>query len=165
MNANHVYLAGPSVFRPDAAAVAAELKRLCAVAGLVGLYPLDGDHPIEPRSIFKANLAKIDLAAAVIADLSPFRGPHVDDGTAFEIGYAFARGKPVFGYGEDTRPMVERIAVATVGKGGRRFCELGHEIEDFGLGQNLMLACAVRSVSQSAEDAIRAAAAHLRRQP
>jgi nucleoside 2-deoxyribosyltransferase len=30
-------------------------------------------------------------------------GPQVDDGTAWEIGYAYGRGMPVFGLRTDTR--------------------------------------------------------------
>jgi nucleoside 2-deoxyribosyltransferase len=36
-----VYLAGPEVFLPDALAIAAAKKRLCAAHGLEGVFPLD----------------------------------------------------------------------------------------------------------------------------
>ena len=52
----------------------------------------------------------VSAADAVVADLSPFRGPHIDDGTAVEIGYAVARGIPVFAYADDLRPLASRIA-------------------------------------------------------
>ena len=46
------------------------------------------------------NLAAIDRAQGVLAVLD---GTDVDSGTAAEIGYAFARGKPIVGYRGDFR--------------------------------------------------------------
>ena len=42
----------------------------------------------------------IDDSDAVVALLD---GPQVDDGTAWEIGYAYARGKPIVGIRTDFR--------------------------------------------------------------
>jgi nucleoside 2-deoxyribosyltransferase len=92
-----VYLAGPGVFRPEADRVAAHLKAECERLGLEGLWPADGPGGTA-RLIFRANIALIRSADALIADISPFRGPHSDDGTAFEMGFAFALGKPVFAW-------------------------------------------------------------------
>ena len=39
-------------------------------------------------AIFDANIQKIDECSAVIANITPFRDPGMDAGTAFEIGYA-----------------------------------------------------------------------------
>ena len=47
-----------------------------------------------------ANCAAIDRCDAMLAVLD---GPDVDSGTAAEIGYAFARGKPILGYRGDFR--------------------------------------------------------------
>jgi nucleoside 2-deoxyribosyltransferase len=46
------------------------------------------------------NRAAIDRARGVVAVLD---GTDVDSGTAAEIGYAFARGKPIVGYRGDFR--------------------------------------------------------------
>ena len=46
------------------------------------------------------NCAAIDRCDAMLAVLD---GPDVDSGTAAEIGYAFARGKPILGYRGDFR--------------------------------------------------------------
>jgi nucleoside 2-deoxyribosyltransferase len=48
----------------------------------------------------RANQEAIDRADAVVAVLD---GADVDSGTAAEIGYAFARGKPIVGYRGDAR--------------------------------------------------------------
>jgi nucleoside 2-deoxyribosyltransferase len=52
------------------------------------------------REIAETNRGAIDLADGVVAVLD---GTDVDSGTAAEIGYAFARGKPIVGYRGDFR--------------------------------------------------------------
>ena len=97
-----VYLAGFDVFRIDAKAHGEHLKQLCRARGFIGLYPLDGDvpsflHPLEAaRVIYMANIEAIRAADFVMANLNDFRGPgEPDSGTAFEVGFAAALGKPV----------------------------------------------------------------------
>jgi nucleoside 2-deoxyribosyltransferase len=51
-------------------------------------------------AIFAANLSALISADAVVAVCD---GPQVDDGTAWEIGYAYSRNTQVFGLRTDTR--------------------------------------------------------------
>ena len=101
-----VYLAGPDVFRTDAVAVGETKKAVCARLGFEGVFPMDtvpGAQPRDegdPRSIYDACVAHMDRCDALVADVTPFRGPSMDVGTAFEMGYAAARGLPVFGYSD-----------------------------------------------------------------
>src|SRR5690606_746036 len=111
-----LYLAGPDVFRPDARERGAELKALCARHGFEGLFPLDQDVPAhvtdpvdQAKWIYHANIGLIERADAVLANLDFFRGPEPDSGTCFEVGYAVARGKPVFGYIPDGGTFAARI--------------------------------------------------------
>lgn len=147
-----VYLAGPDVFRDDAAAHGERLKQLCAAHGFTGVYPLDNALPeglSGPRAaqwIYEANVALIRDADLVMANLDDFRGPgEADSGTAFEVGFAVALGKPVWGYTSDAGTIVDRAAVSLDGEGRARDAR-GFLVEDFGLGKNLMLACSVRLV-------------------
>ena len=161
-----VYLAGPEVFFPDVETVAARLKARCAAAGLDGLFPTDalrptGDGLSLARTIFRGNVDLIDRSAAVIADISPFRGAGMDPGTAWEIGYAVARGLPVFAYSHDLRPYADRVGPAGRGPRGPVDGE-GLSIEDFGLVENLMITESVVAVDPSAEVAIARCAAMLR---
>lgn len=129
------YLAGPEVFLPDALAIGARKKAICREHGFEGLYPIDdsapGEGPEAARRIFEANMALIRSADLVIANLTPFRSPSADVGTAFEVGAGVALGKPVFAYSNDSRPFAVRVTPD------------GMLVEDFGGFDNLMLTQAV----------------------
>lgn len=149
-----LYLAGPDVFRPDAVAQGEFLKALCAAQGVEGLYPLDGtDTDIRRRCI-----AMLDEADALVANITPFRGVHMDPGTAFEIGYAEARGKRVFLWSDDPRMVAERITPAA--DDAERDGE-GHLIENFGKAENLMIVRDGACVWPTADGAIKEAAVTL----
>ena len=157
-----IYLAGPDVFRPDAAAWAAAARQRVAAAGHVALLPLDNEAPDAP-GIYRANLEQIRRADAVLARLDPFRGAEPDSGTCFEVGYAVALGKPVVGYLADARPLAERLAGHYGGlgspAGGRPVDPQGLAIEDFGLPVNLMLAVPCRIVAGDLDAALASLAA------
>jgi nucleoside 2-deoxyribosyltransferase len=140
-----IYLAGPDVFMPDAVEIGRRKAAICAAHGLTGLYPLDNAIDVSAGNvslnIFKGNQAMMEAADAIIANLTPFRGPGADAGTAYELGYMAARGKLCLGYSNDPTIYAERV---------RRFTEVssqdGHlvdaeelRIEDFGLSDNLMM--------------------------
>lgn len=152
-----VYLAGPGVFRPDATELARGLKDTCRRYGLEGLWPADGPSDTA-KLIARANIEMIRSATALVADISPFRGPHCDDGTAYEIGFAHALGKPIFAWTRDSEPLAWRIEGKRI-EGVLRDAD-GYAIEDFAAPVNLMVAHAVQTISASAEEAIAAAARH-----
>lgn len=162
-----VYLGGPAVFRPNAKEIGEQLKQLCARYRLQGLWPADNDPPDSlklpadiARHIFNQNLMMIGRCAAVIADISPFRGPHMDCGTAFEIGAAVSIGRPVFAYTNDLGDLACRMTRVADGDVFRD--SQGDLIEHFGLPENLMIACSVETVSQTAEQALQQCVQHLR---
>lgn len=151
MRVKIVYLAGPEVFLPNALEIGAAKKAICARHGLEGLFPLDnaldlsGLSPQQAgRAIFDANVVLMRQADAVIANLSPFRGPGCDPGTAFEVGFMHALGKPVFAYANTAQDHAARVADFHAGRlerraDGRLVDPEGLEVEDFGLIDNLML--------------------------
>jgi nucleoside 2-deoxyribosyltransferase len=135
-----IYLAGPEVFHPDALDLGRAKQRLCAQRGWTGLFPLDG--AVEPKgpAIFAANVALIRRADAIIANLTPFRGPSADAGTVWELGFALGLGKPAAAYRNVADRYFDRVAAwngvpLTQGKYDRD----GLEVERFGLGDNLMI--------------------------
>ncbi|MBB5216546.1 nucleoside 2-deoxyribosyltransferase [Parapusillimonas granuli] len=157
-----IYLAGFDVFRPDARAWGSTLKLLCSKYGYEGLYPLDNETPSgmsgheQARWICKANIALIQRADIVMANVNPFRGAEPDSGTVFEVGYAAALGKPVWVYTSEARPLVKQVATAVMPTPAGR-CHIdaqGYTVEDFGLNLNLMIACSAKVVIGSAEDCL-----------
>jgi nucleoside 2-deoxyribosyltransferase len=140
-----IYLAGPDVFLPDALEVGRRKQELCLRHGLTGLFPLDNVIDIAFRDasmrIFQANRGMMDEADAIVANLTPFRGPSADAGTVYELGYMAGRGKLCLGYSND--PLVYRDRVARThtvqGHDGVLFDRTGLVVEDFRLVDNLMI--------------------------
>jgi nucleoside 2-deoxyribosyltransferase len=149
-----LYLAGPDVFRPDAAKHGRELQALCAEYGFTGVFPLDealpedlGSRQAAAAFIYRRNVQRIDACDAVVANLDFFRGPEPDSGTCFEVGYAIARGKPVIGYVPESGSFAERIRERhpEVVRGDLHDTQ-GWRLEEFGLPLNLMLGVPCRVV-------------------
>ena len=82
---------------------------------------------LASEAIFDALVELMDGCDAGVANLTPFRGPSVDPGTAVEIGYLHARGTPVFGYTNVAADYAERVD------------DPDRSVEDFGLVDNLMV--------------------------
>lgn len=147
------YLAGPEVFLPNPLDIAEAKKQLCAKYGLEGIFPLDASLDLAGLSkqdqglkIGQANEALIRSCELLIANMTPFRGPSLDVGTAYEMGFARALGLSVFGYSNDCRPLVERTQVligATLAPDGKLRDDMDMEVEDFNMCDNLMIDAAV----------------------
>ncbi|EPX73725.1 nucleoside 2-deoxyribosyltransferase [Schizosaccharomyces octosporus yFS286] len=113
-----VYLAGDLVFRPNAYALFEELKAICRQVGVVGMAPFDGQEEVEDMepgiatSLAIATLDRklMDFCDAGIFCLDPFRrGPDMDPGTAVELGYMSAQGKPLAGFTVDGRTYPQKV--------------------------------------------------------
>jgi len=134
-----IYLAGPDVFLPDAIEIGRRKAAICARHGLRGLYPLDNAVDLSAAdaslAIFKGNEAMMDAADAIIANLTPFRGPSADAGTVYELGYMAGRGKFCLAYSNDPAIYVERvkrISDVTQSAAGHLIDNDGLTVEDFG---------------------------------
>ncbi len=139
-----VYLAGPDVFFPAPIVWAARRAAICAGHGLIAVSPFD--PMVEPPAwatltpadrTARRNEAHIRSVDAVIANLTPFRGPSADVGTVYEVGFARGLGLPVYGYTTTTALLSDRTGPGTHDTDGL-------EIERFGLLENLMIDQAVR---------------------
>jgi nucleoside 2-deoxyribosyltransferase len=148
-----VYIAGPDVFFPDAAAHFDRLCESCAALGVRGVRPSDGGlstgvaltgGDIAER-IFRANLELIRSCDALLANLTPFRNAlDPDSGTVFELGFAVALGKPVAAYFPGSERAYEDRIEAHCGctrdlQGHAWDARDGCLIESFGEPANLML--------------------------
>jgi nucleoside 2-deoxyribosyltransferase len=159
-----IYLAGPDVFLPDAVAVGEQKSTICQEFGLDGVFPLDNDLALDnlskteqARQISLSNEALMHSCSAVVANMTPFRGAGMDTGTAFEMGFMRALGRPVFGYTNAVADFADRArAVRQLGLLDEDFDGEEVDIENFGLAENLMLAVAV---SETGPDVLRPRAA------
>ena len=159
-----IYLAGPEVFLPDPLARAAEMKAICADLGAHGWFPMDNQaHVADPDPERMAALicaADEELVArcdAIVANMTPFRGPSMDAGTCYEMGLAKGLGKLVVGWTEDRRLWSEKIAlVSPLTPDGDWFRDAdGMLCRDFGLIDNLMMVKGAHAVFASFEAAVR----------
>jgi len=103
----HIYLAGPLFSRAERDFNLYLRDRLVEIGFSVFLPQEDGDDTISSRledrmkNIFINDVKGIDEADIVLAVLDG--GSDVDSGTAWEMGYAYAKGIPVIGLKTDFR--------------------------------------------------------------
>ena len=124
---------------------------LCKKYGFEGVFPLDNEVETEGKSpreiglcISAVNETLIKSCHVVVANLTPFRGPSCDVGTAFEIGFAHALGKRVFAFTNVAMPFTERTIKALGNQvkrsqNGKLWDAQGMFIEENGLTDNLMI--------------------------
>ena len=99
-----VYVAGP-LFSQAERDFDERVAKVCEQLNLETFLPhRDVGLQVEGNAehIFAADLRALERAQLVVANLD---GADVDAGTAWEIGYAVARGKPVLGIRTDRRVL------------------------------------------------------------
>ena len=97
-----VYVAGP-LFDEGERWWLERVEEVVAAAGFSTFLPHRDNPPKTADNvdeIFRSNRANLDSCAFVVASLN---GLTTDDGTAWEIGYAHARGRPIIGVHTDWR--------------------------------------------------------------
>ena len=115
------------------------------------------DNEIKPSLLPKheaalrisvANEDMIRTCGLMIANMTPFRGPSADVGTAYEMGFARALGLPVFAYTNVAGSLLDRtrqwsrLTRCVTGEFEDAF---GMAVEDFDGVDNLMLVGAVEA--------------------
>lgn len=155
-----IYIAGPDVFYPTDLEDGQKKVDLCSAYGFEGIYP----SFLLPKDLFignytqeqKAKIIKdqcvygIQECDIIIANLSPFRGHEMDSGTAFELGFAAALNKPIYGYTTDPRTYLQRMQEDTNGV----YCDSNnvwrdeyHDvIENVGLVENCMIGSSCKTI-------------------
>jgi len=154
--AKRIYLAGPEVFLLEAAALYDAKKEICrqhdfeAVSPLDDLPALDTLSKIEAgQRISAANESKMKTCDLLVANLTPFRSPSLDVGTAYELGFMRALRKPVLGYANVDAKFQQRTIDFLNGQVAPRHNtdvmedRAGMLIEDFEMVDNLMIDGAV----------------------
>lgn len=118
----YVYLAGPEVFLPFSLIAGQFIKAQTLLFNrrhlkdspynIEGIFPFDSGY--TPKNldfqdginIYKGDVDIMNRSQAVMANMVKFRGPGMDGGTAFEMGYMQAQGKVLVGY-YDERPYFD----------------------------------------------------------
>lgn len=121
----------------------------------------------------------MDKAHVVVANMVRFRGPSMDVGTAFEMGYMRGLGKPVFAdydakplYGKHDAPgrYPDRVAEHYEVDPANTHADIdGLMIEDFDMPDNLMMMSALddtdTDIQESFQDVILRIAEYLMARP
>jgi len=95
-----LYLAGP-LFTAAEQSFNSGLARFLENQGFAVWLPQDHEpRRKSAKAIFQMDLAALDWADMIVACMD---GPDPDSGTAWECGYAYARGKPIVCYRTDFR--------------------------------------------------------------
>ena len=140
-----IYLAGPDVFLPDAVEIGRQKVEICTRHGVSGLYPLDSPVDLKATDaslqIFRGLEAMMEACDAIIANLTPFRGPGADPGTVYELGYMAGRGKLCLAYCNEDALYADRVRrFVNVERRDDRLVDAdGLTVEDFGHHDNLMM--------------------------
>jgi nucleoside 2-deoxyribosyltransferase len=146
-----MYLAGPDVFAADALAIGAWKKQVCARHGFAGVFPSDlvemdpGLAPLEQAlAVYDVLERAMRDCDGAFVDLTPFRGPSMDVGTAYEMGFLKALGRPLFAYSNSAVPFAGRVFAWCGGHlrtrpDGSREDPHGMALEEFGMAENLMI--------------------------
>lgn len=155
-----IYLAGPDVFYPTDLEEGRKKVDLCLAYGFEGIYPsfllphdlFTGEYSQDEKAqIIKSQCVYgIQEADIIMANLSPFRGHEMDSGTAFELGFAAALNKPIYGYTTDPRTYLQRMQEDTEGV----YCDENnvwrdqyHDvIENVGLVENCMIGASCKKI-------------------
>ncbi|MBI1362569.1 MAG: hypothetical protein GC134_01130 [Proteobacteria bacterium] len=125
--APRIYLAGPDIFREDAAEFANWQKAVCRDYGLEPLHPMDNNFKPDfksldgARDIYHADVGQMLRCDVICANMGMFRGPEPDSGTCFEVGFiaglnaarerfgAQVPFRPLYGYVEEAPTYPEAI--------------------------------------------------------
>ena len=105
-----------------------------------------GDQSMQTAlQIYRGDISQIRDCDIVVANCNAFRGVLMDDGTAYEIGYGNALGKPAYGYIETLNSVSERTRNQYPCQqlaDGQTIDQEGYLVtEDFGTSINLMMQC------------------------
>ena len=168
----HAYLAGPDIFFPNPFDIAAEKIEILKKHDIIGHFPLDNTIDIKgmpPKeqsdAIGLANeqlmleCCKVDQISIILANMTPYHGPSMDVGTAFEMGFFSALATVqdniiIIGYTDDKRNFEERVVSDHFGgcenitkRDGITYDPHGNEIETFQQIENLMMTHAMHKTN------------------
>jgi nucleoside 2-deoxyribosyltransferase len=187
-----VYFADNSRLRPNAGELRRVAEAICGARGLVAewpsehfLFPLDPNIPKRAgapqvpgekeqddlRKLLGKSWRIIGGCDAMVAEVTPFRGEHLNPVVAFEIGVAVVYQIPIFAWttakprrGHQPFDLLDRVwCCDKIASDGYWRDETGDLVENFGLVEYASIAGNFCSVSITRADAIAGAALHFKR--
>ena len=120
------YIAGP-LFNEKEREFLEEINSVCIAIGINTYLPfLDGGllENEKANGLFKKDIEALNNATIIVASLN---GVDVDSGTAFEIGYGFAKEKKIFGLHTDLRVFTQSSEVNLM---VLKSCEICHSLQE-----------------------------------
>ena len=129
-----LYIAGPECFCRSGTAQLNAMRREAEACGYDVTLP--NDTPLNLRhedlrrnadEIFRNCADSMDRSTAILCDLAFYRGPEPDGGSIYELGMAYAKGIPCYGYTSDKRAMCWKYQGSTL-RDGRLFDRKGRPL-------------------------------------
>ena len=140
------------------------VEQICALAEAAGFEtflphrdtPPEYVIPRNPAAIFRSDLDYLERAALVVANLN---GITSDDGTAWELGYAYARGVHLVGIYTDLRltfpgQVTNLILEHSLNRMTRSLEELEEYLLRYGREQGLQARCCRQADGRSTSSAL-----------
>ena len=163
----HAYLAGPDVFFPNPVELGEKKKLALKKVNIFGHFPLD--NLLTPEDFKDLRVARNKIGAGnekimrdcclpgriglILVNMTPWHGPSMDVGTAFEAGYMSALSEKanviIIGYTDNPDCFKDRVIKHYGGidkivvKDGESRGPDGYLIEDFDATDNLMITHAI----------------------
>lgn len=161
-----IYLSVFERYDGNGAEVLAQMKAICNRYGYEAASPLDlaegaafeeTENAYEKAGQLLYNYQKhVRDADIIIANLNHYRGYEVNNDVGFECGMGFQLGKKLYGYMDDTRPLIDKIPHLGAAREYRD--QNGANVENFDYPVNLMFACSMKIFQGDFETAMKAVA-------
>ncbi len=122
------YIAGP-LFNENEREFLKEINTVCRAIGISTYLPSQDGGLLRKDNddkVFQTDIKALNKADLVVANLN---GVDVDSGTAFELGYAFAKAKKLFGLHTDFRTFSPTSEVNLMMLKSCVICHSLHELD------------------------------------